>query len=56
MHSLILFSIQSYVLLQGIDKFIITDVEEARISPVYAKPLHIIEGPLMNVRQDLDKS
>ena len=36
----------SHALVQGITEFIAADVEEARQK--YAKPLHIIEGPLMD--------
>ncbi|CAF1580125.1 unnamed protein product [Rotaria sp. Silwood1] len=35
-----------YSLVKGIDKYIIDDMEEARKN--YSRPLHIIEGPLMN--------
>ncbi|CAF0744249.1 unnamed protein product [Adineta ricciae] len=35
-----------YSLVKGIDKYIIEDMEEARQK--YARPLHVIEGPLMN--------
>jgi 5-methyltetrahydrofolate--homocysteine methyltransferase len=35
-----------YSLVKGIDKHIIEDVEEARQH--YPRPLHVIEGPLMN--------
>ena len=35
-----------YSLVKGIDKYIIDDVEEARKN--YPRPLHVIEGPLMN--------
>lgn len=35
-------------LVKGIDKFVVSDVEEARLNKEkYARPLHIIEGPLM---------
>lgn len=34
---------------QGIEKFVVTDVEECRAQvDRYTRPLHIIEGPLMN--------
>ncbi|MBK1829999.1 methionine synthase [Verrucomicrobiaceae bacterium R5-34] len=35
-----------YALLKGIDNFITEDTEEARLK--YDKPLHVIEGPLMD--------
>jgi len=35
-----------YSLVKGIDKFILDDMEEARAH--YPRPLHVIEGPLMN--------
>ncbi|UJR14486.1 hypothetical protein I4U23_001483 [Adineta vaga] len=35
-----------YSLVKGIDKYIIEDMEEARQK--YTRPLHVIEGPLMN--------
>ena len=39
-----------YCLFQGIDKYIVDDVEEARLSTdKYPRPLNIIEGPLMAV-------
>jgi 5-methyltetrahydrofolate--homocysteine methyltransferase len=34
--------------LQGIDEFCVRDTEEARTCGMYNKPLHIIEGPLMD--------
>lgn len=34
--------------LQGIDEFCVRDTEEARTNGTYVKPLHIIEGPLMD--------
>ena len=37
-----------YSLVQGIVEFIETDVEECRTSGRFARPLHIIEGPLMD--------
>ena len=36
----------THALVKGIDKFIETDTEEARL--LYAHPLHVIEGPLMD--------
>lgn len=34
---------------KGIDKFVVGDVEECRVQvDRYSRPLHIIEGPLMN--------
>lgn len=37
-----------YALVHGIDKFIVADVEEARLNKqLYPRCLHIIEGPLM---------
>jgi 5-methyltetrahydrofolate--homocysteine methyltransferase len=33
---------------QGIDEFAVADTEEARASGRYAKPLQVIEGPLMD--------
>lgn len=37
-------------LVKGIDKYVVEDVEEARLnSAKYPRPLNIIEGPLMNV-------
>ncbi len=36
----------SHALVQGINEFIVADVEEARLK--YDNPLHIIEGPLMD--------
>jgi 5-methyltetrahydrofolate--homocysteine methyltransferase len=38
----------SYALIKGIVEFIESDVEEARTCGKYARPLHIIEGPLMD--------
>ena len=38
----------SYALIKGIVEYIESDVEEARTCGKYARPLHIIEGPLMN--------
>ncbi|XP_041818840.1 methionine synthase isoform X1 [Chelmon rostratus] len=38
-----------YALIKGIDKFVVEDVEECRAQvDRYSRPLHIIEGPLMN--------
>ncbi|XP_053495830.1 methionine synthase isoform X1 [Ictalurus furcatus] len=38
-----------YALVKGIEKFIVEDTEEARLqTDRYSRPLHIIEGPLMN--------
>lgn len=38
-----------FVVLQGLDKYVVEDVEECRAQvDCYARPLHIIEGPLMN--------
>jgi 5-methyltetrahydrofolate--homocysteine methyltransferase len=34
--------------MQGIDEFCVRDTEEARTCGLYDKPLHIIEGPLMD--------
>ena len=37
--------------LQGIDKYITDDTEEARLNrKMYPRPLNVIEGPLMKVR------
>lgn len=39
-----------FTMLQGIDKFIIEDTEEARQKKdQYPRPLNVIEGPLMKV-------
>lgn len=38
----------SHALVKGIDQFIVEDVEEARTCGKYVRPLHIIEGPLMD--------
>jgi len=35
-------------LVKGIDEFIVADTEEARASGKYARPLNVIEGPLMD--------
>ncbi|KAK5851364.1 hypothetical protein PBY51_002166 [Eleginops maclovinus] len=38
-----------YALIKGIDKHVVEDVEECRLQvDRYTRPLHIIEGPLMN--------
>ncbi|MBN3297059.1 methionine synthase [Amia ocellicauda] len=38
-----------YALIKGIEKYVVEDTEEARAqSERYPRPLHIIEGPLMN--------
>ncbi|XP_062858822.1 methionine synthase [Trichomycterus rosablanca] len=38
-----------YALIKGIEKFVVEDTEEARSQmDRYTRPLHIIEGPLMN--------
>ncbi|XP_008295420.1 methionine synthase [Stegastes partitus] len=38
-----------YALVKGIDKYVVEDVEECRAqTDRYTRPLHIIEGPLMN--------
>ncbi|XP_060609853.2 methionine synthase [Anolis sagrei] len=38
-----------YALVKGIEKYVIEDTEEARLNKEkYTRPLHIIEGPLMN--------
>ncbi|KAM4693612.1 methionine synthase [Discoglossus pictus] len=38
-----------YALVKGIEKYVLEDTEEARINKEkYPRPLHIIEGPLMN--------
>jgi 5-methyltetrahydrofolate--homocysteine methyltransferase len=36
----------SHSLVKGIDKFVVEDAEEARLT--YPRPLHVIEGPLMD--------
>lgn len=37
---------------QGIEKYVVEDVEECRLQvDRYTRPLHIIEGPLMNGMQ-----
>ena len=39
-------------LFQGIDKYVIEDTEEARLcTDLYPRPLNVIEGPLMKVRE-----
>jgi 5-methyltetrahydrofolate--homocysteine methyltransferase len=37
-----------YSLVKGIDEFVVRDTEEARASGRYARPLQVIEGPLMD--------
>ncbi|XP_053722568.1 methionine synthase [Synchiropus splendidus] len=38
-----------YALIKGIEKYVVEDVEECRVQVNrYTRPLHIIEGPLMN--------
>ncbi|KAG2467377.1 METH synthase, partial [Polypterus senegalus] len=38
-----------YALIKGIEKYVVEDTEEARSNQEkYSRPLHIIEGPLMN--------
>ncbi|KAJ8404758.1 hypothetical protein AAFF_G00331450 [Aldrovandia affinis] len=38
-----------YALIKGIEKYVVEDTEEARAqSDRYPRPLHVIEGPLMN--------
>lgn len=38
-----------YALIKGIDKYVVEDVEECRAQVErYIRPLHVIEGPLMN--------
>ncbi|XP_037611245.1 methionine synthase isoform X1 [Sebastes umbrosus] len=38
-----------YALIKGIDKYVVEDVEECQLQVErYTRPLHIIEGPLMN--------
>mmetsp|Transcript_656 Transcript_656/g.1779 ORF Transcript_656/g.1779 Transcript_656/m.1779 type:complete len:1102 (-) Transcript_656:227-3532(-) len=37
-----------YALVKGIDEFAVVDAEEARSCGKYAKPLQVIEGPLMD--------
>jgi hypothetical protein len=40
------------VRLQGVDKFVVEDTEEARQNKErYPRPLNIIEGPLMTVHE-----
>jgi len=40
--------------IQGIDKYVVEDVEEARQwKEEFPRPLHIIEGPLMSVRLNM---
>ena len=38
-----------FLFLQGIDKYVVEDTEVARSNKnSYPRPLHVIEGPLMN--------
>eukprot|EP00898_Chlorokybus_atmophyticus_P000980 jgi/Chlat1/1883/Chrsp145S02203 len=37
-----------HALVKGIDEFVVRDTEEARAGGRYVRPLHIIEGPLMD--------
>lgn len=37
-----------YALIKGIEKYVVEDVEECRALQQYTRPLHVIEGPLMN--------
>ncbi|XP_062330688.1 methionine synthase [Osmerus eperlanus] len=38
-----------YALIKGIDKYVVEDTEEAKAqTDLYPRPLHVIEGPLMN--------
>uniref|UniRef100_A0A8C9T2A6 Methionine synthase n=1 Tax=Scleropages formosus TaxID=113540 RepID=A0A8C9T2A6_SCLFO len=38
-----------YALIKGIEKYVVEDTEEARsLTEKYSRPLHVIEGPLMN--------
>lgn len=37
-----------HALIKGIDEYVARDVEECRVSGKYAKPLEVIEGPLMD--------
>ena len=38
----------SHSLVKGIDEFVVRDTEEARTCGLYSRPLHVIEGPLMD--------
>eukprot|EP00271_Cylindrocystis_brebissonii_P011914 TRINITY_DN29938_c0_g1_i1.p1 TRINITY_DN29938_c0_g1~~TRINITY_DN29938_c0_g1_i1.p1 ORF type:complete len:1454 (-),score=303.88 TRINITY_DN29938_c0_g1_i1:1055-5416(-) len=38
----------AHALVKGIDQYVVEDAEEARTCGTYARPLHIIEGPLMD--------
>ncbi|GJP56944.1 hypothetical protein CLOM_g15996 [Closterium sp. NIES-68] len=38
----------AHSLVKGIDQYVVADVEEARTCGQYVRPLHIIEGPLMD--------
>ncbi len=43
-----------YALIKGIDKYVVDDTEEARsMTKCYPRPLNVIEGPLMKVRQNV---
>ena len=49
-YQLILFNVHYIYSLQGIDKFVIEDTEQARSNKLlYPRPLNVIEGPLMKV-------
>ncbi|CAL9699610.1 unnamed protein product [Knipowitschia caucasica] len=37
-----------YALIKGVEKYVVEDVEECRSLESYTRPLHVIEGPLMN--------
>ncbi|XP_072312800.1 methionine synthase [Eucyclogobius newberryi] len=37
-----------YALIKGVEKYVVEDVEECRALECYTRPLHVIEGPLMN--------
>jgi len=37
-----------YALVKGIVEFVVDDTEEARVSGKYARPLNVVEGPLMD--------
>lgn len=37
-----------YALIKGVEKYVVEDVEECRSLECYTRPLHVIEGPLMN--------
>jgi 5-methyltetrahydrofolate--homocysteine methyltransferase len=38
----------AHALVKGIDQWVVADTEEARSCGKFARPLHIIEGPLMD--------